>query len=52
MEMFLNRSIGFTTIPDLIEWVLAKHDPVSDPGLEDILVADKWAREIAHTWPG
>ena len=52
VEMFLNRSIGFTTIPDLIEWVLAKHDPVSDPGLEDILVADKWAREIAHTWPG
>ncbi len=41
---FLNEKIGFTTIPELIESVMAAHPWVADPSLEDIIAADTWAR--------
>ena len=50
VELFLDRRIGFTSIPELVEDVLSRHVPVSDPGLEDILGADEWAREAARAW--
>ena len=50
VELFLERRIAFTSIPDLVEDVLSKHTPVSNPGLEDILDADGWAREVARAW--
>ena len=50
VELFLDRRIGFTSIPNLVEDVLSRHVPVSDPGLEDILGADEWAREAARAW--
>ena len=52
VELFLDRRIGFTSIPDLVEDVLSRHVPVSEPGLEDILHADEWARETARAWAG
>jgi 1-deoxy-D-xylulose-5-phosphate reductoisomerase len=44
---FLNERIAFKDIPRLIEQVLEKHKPVSNPGLDDILEADRWARQEA-----
>ena len=50
VELFLAGAIGFTGIPDLVEGVLSRHDPVSSPGLGDILEAEVWAREAAYAW--
>ncbi|MEE9199675.1 MAG: 1-deoxy-D-xylulose-5-phosphate reductoisomerase [Dehalococcoidia bacterium] len=47
VNLFLNGRIGFTEIFNVVEGVLAKHTPASDPSLEDILLADQWAREAA-----
>ena len=52
VELFLDRRIGFTDIPRLVEDVLSKHAPASNPGLEDILAADGWARDAARAWAG
>jgi 1-deoxy-D-xylulose-5-phosphate reductoisomerase len=41
---FIEGGIKFTDIPRVIEKILELHKPVRDPGLEDILEADKWAR--------
>jgi 1-deoxy-D-xylulose-5-phosphate reductoisomerase len=51
VEFFLNGAIGFTSIPNLVEWVLSKHEPISRPNLENILEIDDWARKMAYTWP-
>ncbi len=51
VELFLNGAIGFTAIPNLVEWVLSKHEPISSPDLEEILEIDDWARKMAYTWP-
>jgi len=44
---FLNDRIAFRDIARLIEQVLEKHKPISKPGLDDILEADRWARQEA-----
>ena len=51
VELFLAGAIGFTDIPNLVEWVLSKHEPTSNPELEDILEIDEWARKMAYAWP-
>ena len=51
VELFLAGAIGFTAIPNLVEWVLSKHEPVSNPDLKDILEIDEWARKTAYAWP-
>jgi 1-deoxy-D-xylulose-5-phosphate reductoisomerase len=43
--LFLAGRIGFMDIPRLIRQVMAKHRIKTHPLLEDILAADKWARE-------
>ncbi|MBN1161908.1 MAG: 1-deoxy-D-xylulose-5-phosphate reductoisomerase [Dehalococcoidales bacterium] len=45
--LFLREKIGFTDIPRVVDKVLQKHDNVSSPSLDDILAADKWARQTA-----
>lgn len=50
VERFLAGAIGFTDIPALLEDVLSRHQPVSAPGLEEILEADDWARAAAYAW--
>jgi 1-deoxy-D-xylulose-5-phosphate reductoisomerase len=52
VELFLNGAIGFTAIPNLVEWVLSKHDPISSPDMGNILEVDDWARKMAYAWPG
>ncbi len=45
VDLFLNRRIGFMNIPHLVEQTLEKHDNNPHPAIEDIIAADKWARE-------
>lgn len=47
VAMFLNRQIGFMGIPDLIEKVMASHTRIQNPGLDEILMSDSWARQEA-----
>jgi 1-deoxy-D-xylulose-5-phosphate reductoisomerase len=44
VKEFIEGRINFTTIPKLVERVLSLHKGIRNPGLEDILEADKWAR--------
>jgi 1-deoxy-D-xylulose-5-phosphate reductoisomerase len=44
---FLNHDAGFNDIPQAIKKVMRKHKPVANPGLEEILAADDWARREA-----
>lgn len=48
VELFLKGQIGFLRIFDLVERILSAHNVVADPSLEDILRADRWAREELH----
>ncbi|MDY6990212.1 MAG: 1-deoxy-D-xylulose-5-phosphate reductoisomerase [Thermodesulfobacteriota bacterium] len=47
VRAFLNHQIGFRDIGKIVEDTITKHQPVSDPGLSDILSADAWARQKA-----
>lgn len=42
---FLRGRIGFLAIAKVIEKVLSRHSNKANPGLGDILEADRWARE-------
>lgn len=44
VQYFLGGKIGFNIIPRLVEQVMNRHDTISEPGLEEILSVDKWAR--------
>ena len=44
---FLNRQIGFSQIPQIIEQVMDAHHPVAAPRVDDILAADRGARQTA-----
>ncbi len=48
VDMFLNGRIRFTDIPRIIENVLGKHSVICNPGLAEILEADKWAKNMAE----
>ena len=45
VELFLSRRISFIDIPRLVEEVLEQHQAIACPTLEEILVADAWARQ-------
>jgi 1-deoxy-D-xylulose-5-phosphate reductoisomerase len=49
---FLKGEITFLGIPTLIEGVLARHQGVAEPSLEDLLAADAWARAQAKGGTG
>ena len=44
VEAYINGKIKFNDLPNIIEKVLALHDSVENPSLEEILQADRWAR--------
>jgi 1-deoxy-D-xylulose-5-phosphate reductoisomerase len=48
VRSFLSHRIRFGQISRIVEDTLDKHEPVSDPGLSDILSADAWARRAAE----
>jgi len=45
VDLFLERRIPFGRIVELVEQVADRHAPVTEPTLDDILAADRWARE-------
>ncbi|MEA5600627.1 1-deoxy-D-xylulose-5-phosphate reductoisomerase [Nostoc sp. UHCC 0252] len=47
VALFLDEKIRFLDIPRCIEWVCDRHqnDNHANPSLDDILAADKWARQ-------
>jgi len=48
VDEFLKNRLGFVSIPKVIERVLDKHRNIIEPGLDDILEADNWARREAY----
>ncbi len=48
VESFLAGQMRFTNIVRVIEKTMSRHRPIKNPGLEQVLEADCWAREIAH----
>ena len=47
VDAFLEKKIKFTDIPEIIADTMKRHTVVSDPSLEEIMAADRWAREMA-----
>ena len=47
VEAFVNRKINFPQITELVRRTMDAHKVVSHPTLEQILVADNWARRAA-----
>ena len=47
VELFISGRIGFLGIARLLERILQEHPSVSQPSLDDILSADRWARKRA-----
>ncbi len=45
VSLFLHNKLRFLEIAEKIEQVMQRHTPVVHPTLEDILEADRWARE-------
>ncbi|MFH1671900.1 MAG: 1-deoxy-D-xylulose-5-phosphate reductoisomerase [Pseudomonadota bacterium] len=48
VSAFLDHRINLVQIPELIRKAMASHRVVSNPGLNDILAADAWAREYTE----
>jgi len=46
VQAFLEGKIGFLDIPKIIEKVMSIHNVKSSPGLDDILIADDWAKQV------
>lgn len=47
VSAFLNNKIGFSEITAIVEEVMKKHDLIASPGIEEILEADRVARQEA-----
>ena len=47
VENFLGEKIPFTAIPHVVESTMEKHSAQLHPSMEDVLEADRWARELA-----
>jgi len=47
VNAFLQRQIGFTDIPRVIEAVMEIHRPIPEPELEVVWEVDEWARNAA-----
>jgi 1-deoxy-D-xylulose-5-phosphate reductoisomerase len=50
VEAFLEKTISFAGIPRIVDRVMQAHNTISDPNLDDILLADDWARKEATKW--
>jgi len=46
VERFLHGEIGFMEIPRQIHRTLESHRPIANPNLDEILEADRWARNL------
>jgi 1-deoxy-D-xylulose-5-phosphate reductoisomerase len=48
VKAFLEEKISFADICEIVKKTLKKHEVVENPNLDDILNADRWAREEAN----
>lgn len=48
VDAFLNGRTKFIRIGDIVQKTMREHEPVSNPGLEDVLEAANWARHMAE----
>ncbi|MGI6669634.1 MAG: 1-deoxy-D-xylulose-5-phosphate reductoisomerase [Acetivibrionales bacterium] len=46
VELFLEKKIGFCDIPRLVEKAMNAHMVNTNPGLDDIIEVDKWAKRL------
>lgn len=49
VTLFLQGKIGFLEIAELVEGAMDAHKIIKEPKIEDILEADKWAREYVDS---
>lgn len=49
VEAFLNRTLGFLEMSDLIEETMSRVELITSPSLEDYIETDKTARELTAT---
>ncbi|HDM79021.1 MAG TPA: 1-deoxy-D-xylulose-5-phosphate reductoisomerase [Deltaproteobacteria bacterium] len=49
VEAFLTRKIPFLAIPEVIELTMQKHQVSAGQEIDEVLGADRWARETANT---
>jgi 1-deoxy-D-xylulose-5-phosphate reductoisomerase len=47
---FLDTDLKFVQIAELIDAALQSHRPCPSPSLDEVLEADAWARDFAHSW--
>lgn len=52
VERFLSEEIGYAQIPRAIEAAMNAHKSKFQPSLDQILLADAWARRFVHQWNG
>lgn len=45
INLFLRGKINFAQLPERVKTIIDRHENKENPSLEDILAADKWARE-------
>ncbi|MCK5434760.1 MAG: 1-deoxy-D-xylulose-5-phosphate reductoisomerase, partial [Dehalococcoidales bacterium] len=45
IDLFLSQRIKFTDIAILVEQALTQHQGIAQPALEEIVMADAWARQ-------
>lgn len=45
VRLFLDDKIGFLQIAEVVEGAMAAHSPRENPGIEELLEADSWARK-------
>lgn len=50
VSRFLNQEISFLDIPRINRQVMEQHQVIVHPNLDDVLVADAWAREISNAY--
>jgi 1-deoxy-D-xylulose-5-phosphate reductoisomerase len=48
VHSFLEHRLSFTAIPAIVEKVMSKHENMDASSIDNILQADKWAREISE----
>lgn len=51
VDLFLDRAIPFTSIPEVIRTTIAAHRPIANPDLDDVIGAAEWARGHAMALP-
>ena len=47
VDAFLNRKVGFMDIPKIIKRTMDEHQSILEPALDNIMAADRWARDFA-----